>query len=64
MTRGQCKNTINNSQSNLAPLEPSYHTTVSPGYYNIVEAQENYPKFNLINMIEIEEINKFLKEIQ
>lgn len=65
MTRGQHKNTIN-TQGNMAPPEPRYHTTVAPGYSNTGEAQENNLKSNLMKTIEAlkEEINKSFKEIQ
>lgn len=50
----------------MAPSEPSYSTTTSPGYSNIFETQENDIKFNLVKMIEAfkEEVNISLKETQ
>ena len=41
MPRCQCKNTINNSQGNMTPLQPSYPTMVRSEYFNTAEAQEN-----------------------
>lgn len=41
MAKGQGNNTISKTQSNMAPPEPSYPTTASPGYLNITKAQEN-----------------------
>ena len=40
MPRCQHKNTINNSQDNMSPLEPSNPTTAGPEYSNIAEAQD------------------------
>ena len=50
----------------MTPLEPSYPTTASPGYFSIVEAQENDFKSNLVKVIDAfkEEMNKSFKEIQ
>jgi spore germination protein YaaH len=66
ITRGQYKNTFNNTQGNMALPEPSYPITAHPGYSNTVEAQENDLKSNLMKMIVVfkEQINKLLKEIQ
>lgn len=36
----------------MTPSKPNYPITGSPVYTNPTEAQENYVKFNLINMIE------------
>ena len=65
MPKGQHKKTINKTQGNMPPLEPSSPTTANPGYPNENEAQENGLKFNFIKMIEAfkEEMNKSLKEI-
>jgi hypothetical protein len=65
MVKSQLKNTINKSQGNMAPLEPSYLTIISPGYPNIAETQDDL-KPNIIKMIEAfkGEMNKSLKEIQ
>jgi hypothetical protein len=65
MVKGQYKNTINKSQGNMGPPEPSYGTTASPGYSNTAEAQENDLKSNLMKMIEAfkEKMNKSLEEI-
>ena len=66
MTRGQLKNTINNSQGNMAPPEPNYPITPSPRCSNTVGALEKSCKSNHMKMIVAhkEEINKSLKEIQ
>jgi hypothetical protein len=66
MAKGHHKNTISKNQRNMAPSEPSYSTTTSPGYSNIFETQENDIKFNLVKMIEAfkEEVNISLKETQ
>jgi hypothetical protein len=66
MAKGQFKNTINKSQGNMTPTEPSYPTTASPEYPNTPESQESNFKSNLIKMTEVfkEEINKALKKIQ
>ena len=50
----------------MATPEPSYPTTASPGYFSIVEAQENDFKSNLVKVIDAfkEEMNKSFKEIQ
>lgn len=60
MTKGQHKNTIIISQSNMASPEPSYSTTTSPGYFNIAESQESVLKSKLMKMTVAfkEEINK------
>jgi hypothetical protein len=47
----QHKNTINKSQSNTAPPEPSYPSTTSYGYPNTAKAQEHL-KINLIKVTE------------
>lgn len=64
MARGQHKSTINNSQGYMAPLEPNYPTTVSPGYSNTAEVQENDLKSSLMKMTEAikEEVNVSLKK--
>jgi hypothetical protein len=38
--KGQHKNTINKTQSNMAPLETSYPVTRNSGYLNETEAKE------------------------
>lgn len=38
MPESQCKNTINNSQGNMAPTEPIYLTTAIFKYSNTAEA--------------------------
>jgi hypothetical protein len=52
MTRGQGKNTIDNSQGSMPPPGPSYPTTASPGLSSTAEAQEYDLKHNLIKMTE------------
>ena len=66
MTIGQCKNTVNISQGNMVPPEPSYPATGSPRHSNTVDTQENDFKLSLTKMIETlkEEMNKSFKEIQ
>jgi hypothetical protein len=39
MPRYQHKNTIDNSQDNMSPMEPSNPTTAGPEYCNMAEAQ-------------------------
>lgn len=51
------------NQGNMAPPEPSYLTTASPGYSNSAEAQENDPKTNFVEIFKVE-INKYIKDIQ
>jgi hypothetical protein len=36
-----CKNTINNNQDNMPPVEPSNSITVGLQYFNIAEANKN-----------------------
>ena len=66
MPRHQHKNTVNKSQGNMAPPEPSYPTTARPKYSNIAEAQENNLKINFMRMTKVlkEEMSRFLREIQ
>lgn len=40
MTKHQCKNTMENSQGNMAPPEPSYSIIARPKYSNAAEAQK------------------------
>jgi hypothetical protein len=40
MSKYQLKDTINNIQDRMSPLEPKYITTAGSVYSNIVEAQE------------------------
>lgn len=63
MLRRQHKNTINNSQDNKSPLEPSNPYTAGLEYCNIAEAREIELKIASMNIIEIlkEEMNKTLK---
>lgn len=54
MPRHQCKSTINNSQSNMSPLEPSNLSTTGLEYSNITETQEKKKlKTNYMEMIKI-----------
>jgi hypothetical protein len=52
MAKRQHMNTINNSQGNMAPLEPSYATRASPRYPNTAELQEDDLKCILMKIIE------------
>jgi hypothetical protein len=52
MPKGQCKNTINRNQDNIAPPESSYPATTNPGYPSETEAQKEKLKSQLIKMIE------------
>jgi hypothetical protein len=52
MAKGKLKNTINRSQYNMAPSEPSSPTTVSPGYPNTLEEQDCDLKSLLMKMIQ------------
>jgi hypothetical protein len=65
MPKGQYWNTMNKTQGNMAPPEPRYPATTSPGFPNEPEAQDKDLKFNLIKMIEAfkDVTNKSLKEI-
>ena len=62
MTKGQCKNTVNNSQGNMAPSETIYPITASPEYSNTAETEENDLKINHMKMIEglKEKMNKYI----
>ena len=64
MPKGQYWNTMNKTQGNMAPPEPRYPATTSPGFPNEPEAQDKDLKITFLNMIEAlkEEISKFLKE--
>jgi len=66
MTKGEHKNTINKSQSNITPPEPSYSMTERPEYPNTPKSQEDDLTSNLMKMIEnfTEEMTESLKEIQ
>ena len=64
MHRCQSKNTINDSQGNMAPPEPSYSITASPGYSNTAEAQDNFKTDFMTKVICKEEINKSLLKDQ
>lgn len=60
-----CKNTINNSQDNVSPSEPSYPTMEIPEYPNSAKAQESNHQTIFMKMVKIPqgEMNKYLKEI-
>lgn len=64
MPRQQCRNTINNNQDNLFPLEPNNLTTAAPEYFNVSEGQRKDLKASFMHMIEAhkEEINKSPKK--
>ena len=66
MDRQQCKNTLNNINSNTAPPEVSGSTTARSQHPNADGAEENDRKNNLMKMIEAlkEEMKNFLKEIE
>lgn len=51
MAKGQCKNTIDKIQDNMAPSEYSYTTTASSEYPNTIKTKDNDLKSNLIKMI-------------
>lgn len=53
MPRHQHKNTDNNSQDNMSPLEPSNSITVGPEICSIVEAQHKICEMALMNRLEI-----------
>jgi hypothetical protein len=63
MARGEGKNISNRNQGYLAPSEPSFPTTVSPGYPNATEKQDSDLKSHLMMMIEdFKDINNSLKK--
>jgi hypothetical protein len=66
MSKGKCKNLTNRNQDYLAPSEPNYPTTVSPGYPNTQEKQDMDLKSYLMMIVEDfkKNINNFPKEIQ
>jgi hypothetical protein len=49
MPRCQHKNTINNTQDSIFPLEFNNPTTTGPEYYNIAEAQNKDLKIPFVN---------------
>jgi hypothetical protein len=63
ITKGQLKNTIKKSQSNMVPIESKYHTIASPEYFTNDKAEQNDINSRLIKVIEAfkEEMNKSLK---
>jgi hypothetical protein len=66
MAKGKCKNHTNRNQDHSASLEPSTHTTASPGYPNTPKKQDLDLKSYLIIPEEDfkKGINNSLKEIQ
>jgi phosphate uptake regulator len=66
MMKDKCKNIINRSQHNLAPLDTSSPTTASSRYPNTVEEPDSDLKSHLMKMIETlkEDINNSLKKTQ
>ena len=52
MSKGQHKNTLNNSQIKMAPSKPRNPDTGSPGYSNKTKTKEVYRKYNLMKIIE------------
>lgn len=62
--KGTFKNTTNNSQNNMAPLEPKKSTIAGPGCCNIAEAQGKVLKIVFWSMIEVlkEEVSQHFKE--
>lgn len=63
--RSQCKNTFNNSQNTMSPLEPSHPTRVGPQRRNAAETQDKDPKTDFMNMMAVlkEQMNQYRKEI-
>jgi hypothetical protein len=63
MARGKDENISNRNQGYLASSEPSFPTTVSPGYLNTPEKQDSHLKSHLMMMIEDfkKDINNSLK---
>ena len=51
MPKGQIKNTILKTSSNVTPQEPSYPVITNHGYPNETEAQEEDLKSSLMKMI-------------
>jgi hypothetical protein len=64
MTKREFKDTINSTQGNMSPSEPSSPTTMNSRFRNEFEAQEEDLKSNLIRIIVAfkEDINRSLKE--
>jgi hypothetical protein len=65
-SESNCKNRRNRNQDYLASSEPSFLTTLNPGYANTPEKQDFDSKSLLILMIEDfkRDINNSLKEIE
>jgi hypothetical protein len=65
MPRRQHKSTINNSQDNMSPLEPSNPYTAGLKHCNRAEAQEIDLKIVFMIIIEVlrKEMNKSLKDV-
>lgn len=51
ISRYQYKNTVNDYQNNVSPVEPSNLTTVGPEKSNIAEVQESDFKIAFMNML-------------
>lgn len=59
----QHKNTINDSQDNMFPLQPSYPATAVPVHYNITKVfKKDFKTFKI--KFPKNEMNKSLEEIQ
>lgn len=66
MAKVKHKNTINKSQYNITPLEPTSPTTACPAYAYTLEEQDYELIYHLMKVIETfkEEISKFLKTMR
>jgi hypothetical protein len=66
MTKGKCKNLTNRNQDHSPSSEPSFPTSVSPGYPNTPEKQDSDLKSYLMMLAEDikKDINNSLKERQ
>jgi hypothetical protein len=66
MSKGKHKNICKRNQDYVASSEPSFSTTVNPGYHNTPEEQESDLKSHIMMTIEEfkKDINNSLKEIQ
>lgn len=60
MPGGQYKNTVNDYQNNVSPVEPSNLTTVGPEKNNTSEVKERDFKIAFMNMLQINLKRKFL----
>lgn len=63
MPNHQRRNTINSSQDNLSPLEPSNPITVGPKKCNTAKAQDENFKIVIYEYDLKENMNKSIKEI-